>query len=52
MAADVPCLECTHEEADTRLLLHALHGAKIGYAAVVISSPDADVAILAIALQP
>ena len=51
MAADVPCLECTQEEADTRLLLLALQAAKNGCAAVVIRSPDTDVAILAIVLQ-
>lgn len=40
---------CAHEEADTRLLLHAGHAAENGYAesGVVIKSPDTDVAVLA-----
>ena len=49
---DVQALTCTHEEADTRLLLHAAHAVQNGSAAVVIRSPDTDVAILAIVLQP
>ena len=43
----VPELTCTHEEADTRLLLHASHASNAGYADVVIKSPDTDVAVLA-----
>ena len=45
-------LACTHEEADTRLLLHAAHAATSGYTTVVIHSPDTDVAILACAAVP
>ena len=43
----MPELTCTHEEADTRLLLHAAHAAQLGYREVVIRSPDTDVAVLA-----
>lgn len=44
---------CTHEEADTRLLLHAHHAAHTTTQhrpAIVIKSPDTDVAILSCAL--
>ena len=42
----VPELDCTHEEADTRLLLHAAHAAANGYSNVALRSPDTDVAVL------
>ena len=45
-------LECCHEEAATRLLLHAAHAATMGFASVVIRSPDTDVIILACSLCP
>lgn len=48
----VPELTCNHEEADTRLLLHAHHAASNGYNTVIIRSPDTDVALLAAALLP
>ena len=41
----------TQEEADTRLLLHALHAARNGYRSVVISSEDTDVFILCLAFK-
>ena len=41
-------LTSTHEEADTRLLLHAAHIARCGHRTIVIRSPDTDVAVLAI----
>ena len=37
-----------HEEADTRLLLHARHAAQV-FSTVVIKSPDTDVMILSVA---
>ena len=37
----------TQEEADTRLLLHARHAAVSGYEAVLIRTPDTNVAIIA-----
>jgi len=43
-------LNSTHEEADTRILLHALHAANAGYA-VVISSEDTDVLVISLALK-
>ena len=49
--AEVPDLECSHEGADTHLLLHAAHAAANGYTSVVIRSPDTDVAILACTLS-
>jgi hypothetical protein len=50
-ASDVPSLKCW-QEADTRLLLHAVHAGHRGYKDVVIKSPDTDVAISARALSP
>ena len=41
-------LRCNHEEADTRLILHARHACENGERAIVIRSPDTDVAILAV----
>ena len=43
-------LESNHEEADTRLLLHAKHAMNT-YDSVIIKSPDIDVFILCIAMQ-
>ena len=43
----VPDLQCTHEEADTRMLLHAKHAAENGSQSVVIKTPDTDVEVLA-----
>ena len=42
-----PQLFCDHEEADTRLLLHAQHAAESN-SSVIIKSPDTDVAIIAL----
>jgi len=39
---------CYHEEADTRMILHASH-ASAKYSAVAIRSPDTDVMVLALA---
>ena len=47
-AEDIAELECDHEEADTRLLLHANH-ASAQCPSVVIKSPDTDVFLLCIA---
>ena len=40
-------LTCNHEEADTRMLLHASHAAGM-VSRVVIASPDTDVAVLGV----
>ena len=40
---------CSHEEADTRLLLHAEHAAKLGLRKVLIRTVDTDV-VLSISL--
>ena len=45
----VPALQSSHEEADTRLILHAAHAGNSGYSHVIIKSPDTDVAVLAAA---
>ena len=39
---------CTHEEADTRLLLHALDAQRCGYQHIKIRSNDTDVVVLAV----
>ena len=46
----VLALECTQEEADTRLLLHANHAAVSEDEKVVIKSSDSDVEVISIAL--
>ena len=43
-------LRCNHEEADTRMLLHAAHAARNGYSSVYLRSPDTDVAVIAVSL--
>ncbi|CAB3984025.1 Hypothetical predicted protein [Paramuricea clavata] len=47
----VSIFQSNHEEADTRLLLHAKHAAAT-YDRIIIKSPDTDVFILSIAMQP
>ena len=42
---------CSHEEVDTRLLLHVKQATCAGYPEVVIKSPDTDVAVLAVAVS-
>jgi hypothetical protein len=39
---------CSHEEADTRMLLHVAHAASNGHAKVMIRTVDTDVAVVAI----
>ena len=41
---------CTHEEADTRLLLHAADCAKLGHTAVMLRTVDTDVVVIAVAM--
>ena len=43
-------LECTHEEADTRMLFYAVRTSSNGFQAIAICSPDTDVAVLAVVL--
>ena len=43
-------LECTHEEADTRMLFHAVRTSSNGFQTIVIRSPDTDVTVLAVVL--
>ena len=51
LKAEVSQLSCSHEEADTRMLLHAAHAADHGAPAVVIKSPDSDVATIAMSVS-
>ena len=48
-AVEVTALRCNHEEADTRLLLHAKSAAEDISGAVVIVCEDTDVFVLAVA---
>jgi len=47
---------CNHEEADSRMLLHASHAAQHGHHAILIRTVDTDVVVLAVSpaqeLQP
>lgn len=38
---------CTHEEADTRMFLHAAYAAKQGFTDAIINSSDTDVVVIA-----
>ncbi len=40
---------CTHEEADTRMLLHAVDAARKGFKKITLLTVDTDVVVLAIA---
>lgn len=42
---------CSHEEADTRLILHAAHAAQGGVKRLLIRSVDTDVVVLAVAFR-
>ena len=42
-------LPCNHEEADTRMLLHAAHASRQGHSKIMIRTVDTDVVVLAIA---
>ena len=44
-------LQSTPEEPDTRLLLHALHAARTGSKAVIVTSEDTNVMLLCLAFQ-
>ena len=48
---EVAELQSTQEEADTRLLLHALHAARTGSKAVIVTAEDTDVMLLCLAFQ-
>lgn len=41
---------CSHEEADTRLVLHAANAAKAGYKKIAIRTVDTDVLVIAISI--
>jgi len=41
---------CNHEEADSRMLLHAYHAAQHGHHAILIRTVDTDVVVLAVSL--
>ena len=43
---------CTHEEADTRMFLHAWHAAKEGHNSLMIDANDTDIIVIAISQMP
>lgn len=45
-AQDIPELQSTQEEADTRIILHSIAAAKQGAQRLVVCSPDTDVLVL------
>ena len=46
---DIETLQpCSHEEADTRIILHVLHCAKQGYKRISIRTVDTDIVVLAV----
>jgi hypothetical protein len=49
--AEMENLQCNHEEADTRVFLHAQHAANNGYASVIITAQDTDILVMAVALE-
>ena len=51
IVAQVPILCCDHEEADTRLALHAKQASDEGFTSVVIRTPDTDVIAILACLQ-
>ena len=46
----VPELKCSHEEADTKVLIHVTHATHNGFAAVCLRSPDTDFTVIGISL--
>lgn len=41
-------MQCSHEEADTRILLHALDASQCGYRKILIRTIDTDIVVLAV----
>ena len=41
---------CTHEEADTRMLLHVYHAAHHGHDKLLVRTVDTDVVVLAVSV--
>ena len=47
---DTTCLSpCTHEEADTRMILHAANAIQQGHNKILLRTVDTDVVVLAVA---
>ena len=47
LCEEISALSSNHQEADTKLLIHAKHAAESGESTIIIKSQDTDVAILA-----
>ena len=48
---EVQALQCQQEEADGRLLFHAVHAAREGYQNILICAEDTDVFIMCLAFH-
>ena len=49
--SDVSLIQpCTHEEADSRMVLHAWHSYQQGYRSIIIDATDTDVVVITIAM--
>ena len=48
LATALPELDSNQEEADTRIFLHAFHGAQNGHSSIIVKSSDTDVEVLAL----
>ena len=49
--SDVSLIQpCTHEEADSRMVLHAWHSYQQGYRSIIIHATDTDVVVITIAM--
>ncbi len=46
MQVEIAAMRCTQEEANTRMLLQAVLAAEHAIPAVIIRSPDSDVAVI------
>ena len=44
-------MECSHEEADTQILLHAYHASQCGYRKILMRTVDTDLLVLAVSRE-
>eukprot|EP00745_Piridium_sociabile_P026562 TRINITY_DN4240_c0_g2_i9.p1 TRINITY_DN4240_c0_g2~~TRINITY_DN4240_c0_g2_i9.p1 ORF type:complete len:1084 (-),score=281.98 TRINITY_DN4240_c0_g2_i9:490-3741(-) len=43
---------CSHEEADTRIFVHARHAAEVGSKVLIVKASDTDVLVIAVSVLP
>jgi hypothetical protein len=52
---DIPLQDvspCSHEEADSRIFVHAMHAAREGYTSLLVKANDTDVVVIGIYVMP